>query len=91
MKKLFKFILPIAILAVVLVACAGCGEQKTNLEKLVDRTSYMQEGLYTAADDNSQRDKSRGTFYCRRQSRRYYASLYPHSHASQHRQPFKDV
>ncbi|MCI8944238.1 MAG: hypothetical protein HFE33_01010 [Clostridia bacterium] len=52
MKKLFKFILPIAILAVVLVACAGCGEQKTNLEKLVDRTSYMQEGLYTAADDN---------------------------------------
>lgn len=52
MKKLFKIILPIVILAVVVIACTGCGEKMTNLEKLAQRTSYMQQGLYTATDDN---------------------------------------
>ena len=52
MKKFFKAIIPIAILAVVIVACVGCGEQKTNLEKLNERTSYMQTALYTSSDDN---------------------------------------
>lgn len=52
MKKLFKIIIPMTILAIALIACAGCVEQKTNLEKLVERTSYMQQGLYMASDDN---------------------------------------
>ena len=52
MKKFFKAIIPIAILAVIIVACVGCAEQKTNLEKLSERTSYMQNALYTASDDN---------------------------------------
>ena len=53
MKKLFKAILPIVILAVIIVACVGCTkDQKTNLEKLSERASYMQTALYTASDDN---------------------------------------
>ena len=52
MKKFFKAIIPIAILAVIIVACVGCAEQKTNLEKISERTSYMQNALYTASDDN---------------------------------------
>ena len=53
MKKLFKAIVPIAILAVIIVACVGCvKDQKTNLEKLSERASYMQNALYTASDDN---------------------------------------
>ncbi|MDE6471820.1 MAG: hypothetical protein K2L52_02210 [Clostridia bacterium] len=52
MKKFFRVIIPIAILAVIVVACVGCAENKTNLEKLCERTSYMQNALYTATDDN---------------------------------------
>ena len=52
MKKLFRMLMPIAIIAVIVVACVGCAKQKTNLEKLCERTSYMQNALYTAADDN---------------------------------------
>ena len=52
MKKFFRIIIPMAIVAVIAVACVGCTQNKTNLEKLCDRTSYMQNALYTAADDN---------------------------------------
>ena len=52
MKKFFKAIIPVAIIAVIIVACVGCSEQKTNLEKLSEHTSYMQNALYTATDDN---------------------------------------
>ncbi len=52
MKKYFRIFIPIAILAIIVVACVGCGERKTNLEKLCERTSYMQNALYTANDDN---------------------------------------
>lgn len=52
MKKLFKAIIPIAIVVAIIVACVGCSPQKTNLEKLSERTSYMQTALYTATDDS---------------------------------------
>ena len=52
MKKFLRIIMPIAILVILVVSCVGCAKQKTNLEKLCDRTSYMQNALYTASDDN---------------------------------------
>ena len=52
MKKLLKAIAPIVILAAIVAACIGCTPQKTNLEKLSEHTSYMQNALYTASDDN---------------------------------------
>ncbi len=53
MKKFFKAIIPFTIVASIIVACVGCTQpKKTTLELLADRTSYMQNSMYTANDEN---------------------------------------